>query len=111
MQKEKSIAGIKETAAKQIVKLLNKSVMIYQITENDTILHEVFHHNNTTVHDCDEIETNVHWVYQNNKTYQANNYYLPLASTNDIYGVVVIILEDVILDAFENNLVLSIVGE
>ena len=55
--------------------------------------------------------TNVHWVYQNNKTYQAKNYYLPLASTNDIYGVVVIILEDVILDAFENNLVLSIVGE
>ena len=48
---------------------------------------------------------------QNNKTYQAKNYYLPLASTNDIYGVVVIILEDVILDAFENNLVLSIVGE
>lgn len=44
--------------------------MIYQITENDTILHEVFHHNNMTVHDCDEIETNVHWVYQNNKTYQ-----------------------------------------
>lgn len=111
LQKEKSIAGIKETAAKQIVKLLNKSVMIYQITENDTILHEVFHHNNMTVHDCDEIETNVHWVYQNNKTYQAKNYYLPLASTNDIYGVVVIILEDVILDAFENNLVLSIVGE
>ncbi|MFQ7171992.1 MAG: hypothetical protein ACLRQF_07815 [Thomasclavelia ramosa] len=40
------------------------------------------------------------WVYQNNKTYQAKNYYLPLASTNDIYGVV-IILEDVILDALK----------
>ena len=110
LQKEKSIAGIKETATRQIVKLLNKPVMIYQLSGNKTLLHEQFNHDAVVLND-EEIAAKVHWVYQNNKTYLDKNYYLPLASTNDIYGVVVIVLQDVILDAFVNNLVLSIVGE
>lgn len=108
LQKEKSTAGIKETTAKQIIKLLNKPALIYQINNDQVILDINLDEN---IKQLDNLENNVRWVYQNNKTFHDQNYYLPIASANDIYGVLIIVLDETFLDAFEDNLILSIIGE
>lgn len=108
LQKEKSTAGIKETTAKQIIKLLNKPALIYQLNDDQVILDINLDEN---IKQLDNLENNVRWVYQNNKTFHDQNYYLPIASANDIYGVLIIVLDETFLDAFEDNLILSIVGE
>lgn len=108
LQKEKSTAGIKETTTKQIIKLLNKPALIYQLNDDQVILDINLDEN---IKQLDNLENNVRWVYQNNKTFHDQNYYLPIASANDIYGVLIIVLDDTFLDAFEDNLILSIVGE
>lgn len=108
LQKEKSTAGIKETTAKQIIKLLNKPALIYQLNNDQVILDINLDEN---IKQLNNLENNVRWVYQNNKTYHDQNYYLPIASANDIYGVLIIVLDDTFLDAFEDNLILSIIGE
>lgn len=108
LQKEKSTAGIKETTAKQIIKLLNKPALIYQLNDDQVILDINLDEN---IKQLDNLENNVRWVYQNNKTFHDQNYYLPIASANDIYGVLIIVLDETFLDAFEDNLILSIIGE
>lgn len=59
------------------------------------------------------------WVYKNNKragvkTGTLNNakcQYLAIRSKDNVYGVVGIAIDNEDLDVFENNLVLSILGE
>lgn len=110
LQKEKSIAGIKETTAKQIIKLLDLPVIICQI-ENDQLSYENYGDFNHNLVIDKNIDANVKHVYKQKNAYQDSNYYLPILSANDIYGVIIIGLNYNIIDAFENNLVLSIVGE
>lgn len=111
LQKEKSIAGIKQTTAKQIIKLLEMPVIICQVNQDNQIEYENYGNDNIDVTNDKQVCKNVLDVYHSKKAYQDDNYYLPIVSANDIYGVIIIVLNDKIIDAFENNLVLSIVGE
>lgn len=108
LQKEQTIIGIKNTTAHQIIKLLNKSVIIYDFNNNH-LNYMIYGNNkyNNQIIDYQKIK----WVYENNKPILDKDYYLPLASNSNIYGVIKIILENELLDTFEDNLILSIVGE
>ena len=111
LQKEKSIAGIKQTTARQITKLLNMPVIICQVNTDDQIYYECFGEADIDEFKQDSEVTKILTAFKQRKSLQDTNYYLPLVSANDIYGVVIIVAGGNIIDAFENNLILSIVGE
>lgn len=107
LQKEKTIIGIKDTTAHQIIKLLNKDVIIYKLNEEQLDYHI---YGNRTINLSNDYQK-IKWIYIHNKPILDKDYYLPIASNNNIYGVIKIILENDLLDTFENNLILSIIGE
>ncbi|WP_294577632.1 DUF4118 domain-containing protein [uncultured Thomasclavelia sp.] len=111
LQKEKSIAGIKQTTARQITKLLNMPVIICQVNTDDQIYYECFGEADIDEFKQDSEVMKILTAFKQRKSLQDTNYYLPLVSANDIYGVVIIVAGGNIIDAFENNLILSIVGE
>ena len=57
---------------------------------------------NINVTNDKQVCKNVLDVYHSKKAYQDDNYYLPIVSANDIYGVIIIVLNDNNMSISEN---------
>ncbi|ATP39913.1 histidine kinase [Solibacillus sp. R5-41] len=123
LQQETQQEGILATTAKQLVKLLNHSVVFYPIHEQNLAQPIVFFEQDET--DSTEFTTDneqavAAWVFKNNKHAGATTntlgsakcLYLAIRTNLRVYGVIGIALkENKTLDTLENNLVLSMLGE
>lgn len=125
LQQGRNQDEIATSTAKQLLKLLNRTIIFYT-TENHTLSKPI-----PFPAEGDDIEHQMlylteneraaaQWVYKNNTHAGASTntlsgakcLYLAVRGTGDeVYGVVAIALNSDRLDPFENNLVLSILGE
>lgn len=121
LQKAQSDEEIINITATQLMKLLNRSVVVYSIKEEKLSKGHLFavdeERNNIEL--FSELEYNAAcWVYENRHRAGANTdmyseakgLYLAICINNKVYGVVGIHLRKT-LDSFENNMLLSILGE
>ena len=127
LQKERDTKGIIQVTANQLIKLLHKPVVFYNVEERDKkrVLGapEVI-----TVEPGDEINQEIlseneravaQWTFTHNKHAGATTstlgnakcLYLAVRGTESVYGVVGITQEGEKVDSFEDSLVLSIIGE
>lgn len=122
------LGGIKEkeqiisVTATQLMKLLNRDMVIY-LAQKDILSEPAFFEvDEETAQEkyVTEKEKSVAlWVLQNNKhagatteTFSdANCLYLSIRTSNAVYGVIGIVIQDKPLDSFENSILLSILGE
>lgn len=122
LQQAGSDAAIATVTSHQLLKLLNKTIVYYS-ADKKGLLPPVVYNVKNDVHTEQLINSNeravAQWVYKNNKragvkTGTLNNakcQYLAIRSKDNVYGVVGIAIDNEDLDVFENNLVLSILGE
>lgn len=117
-EKEEIITG---TAA-QLMKLLNRDLVIYLAEKGELSEPKVFTVDEAVSHEeyLSENEKAVaFWVLKNNKhagattdtLSKAKCLYLSIRTSNAIYGVIGIVIKDRPLDSFENSILLSILGE
>lgn len=122
LQNEKEKDGIIEVTAVQLKKLLLRDIIFYEI-ENETLSEpKVYSNINSDVQEKylskNEQEAAL-WVMKNNKHAGASTdtfsdakcLYLSVRINHNVYGVVGIEMGETPLDAFENSIVLSILGE
>ena len=122
------LGGIKDkeqiisVTATQLMKLLCRDLVIYLAQKESLSEPEYFNVNGNPPREeyITEKEKSVAlWVLQNNqqagvttdKFSDAKSRYLPIYTTNEVYGVIGIVIEDKPLDSFENSILLSILGE
>ncbi|MEG0592434.1 MAG: sensor histidine kinase KdpD [Coprobacillus sp.] len=122
LQKEKDKQGIITVTCHQLMKLLDKDIVFY-LVENDNLSEPIVYQANLEVSDEDYLSESEQavavWVFRNNKhagkttsTFKnARCLYLAVRMNDTVYGVVGIHLQEDPLDAFENSVVLSILGE
>ena len=122
------LEGIKEkeqiitVTATQLIKLLNRDMLIYLAEKNALSSPKFFAVDGETV--CEEYLSEnekavAFWVLKNNKHAGATTdtlsdakcLYLSIRTTNDVYGVIGIVIDNKPLDSFENSILLSILGE
>lgn len=108
--------------ATQLIKLLNKDMVIY-LTEKDALSEPKFFAadgENTSKEYLSEKEKAVaFWVLKNNKHAGATTdtlsdakcLYLSIRTSNEVYGVIGIVIHEKPLDSFEKSILLSILGE
>ena len=122
LQREAGKGDIVSVTANQLVKLLDRNIIIYPVQDNELKAPRVFHASDKTM---DEDLTSDHegavanWVLKNNKHAGATTdtftgakcLYLSIRVNDHVYGVVGIDIDDDPLDAFENSVMLSILGE
>ena len=121
LQQAKSAGEIAEAAAGQLVKLLGKPVVFYLAGSKGLEEPMVFTGGgvDTGVYVTDNERAVAQWVFKNNKHAGATTntlgnaecLYLAVRSSGEVFGVIGIAVKDGAPDAFENNLILSIVGE
>ena len=115
--------GIIKVTAIQLSKLLNKNIIFYN-SENNQLLEPVIFSPSEYTYDTSRFVTSnekavAQWVFKNNKHAGATTntlgnskcLYLAIRVNKRVYGVVGIALENDSLDALENNIMLSILGE
>ena len=108
--------------AKQLVRLLERSVLFY--TKNDTSLSEPAFFPSSDAEDASPYITGnekavAAWAFQNNKRAGATTdtlssakcLYLAVRIENHVYGVVGVAMDKGALEPFENSVLLSILGE
>lgn len=121
LQKAQSDEEIINITATQLMKLLNRSVVVYSIKEGALSKGRLFpvDEERNNIEFFSESEYNAAcWVYKNRHRAGANTdmyseakcLYLAIRINNKVYGVVGIHLQKT-LDSFENNMLLSILGE
>ena len=121
LQKAKSDEDIINITATQLMKLLNRSVVVYTIKEEKLskgILFPVESEGNSGELFSDLEYNAVRWVYQNRHRGGATTdvytnakcLYLAIRIYDKVYGVIGIHVEKK-LDSFENGMLLSIIGE
>ncbi len=119
---EQDSVGIISVTCNQLNKLLNRDILFYSIQNGVLATPQLFpvHIGQNTAGYTTENERAVAtWVYHNNKHAGATTgtlgdskcLYLSVRVGHDVYGVVGIAIEGVPLDAFENSIMLSILGE
>lgn len=122
MQQAKDRNEIISATANQLIKLLGKDIVFYLAEENNLgdphifLASEDAHHENITSANEQAV---AEWVLKNNKHAGATTgtlssakcLYLAARVNNRVYGVVGIVMNDQPLDAFENSILLSILGE
>lgn len=120
-QQKNTPNGIAMAAAQQLHKLLNKTIIYYAPGEQGLSEPQLFtasEEQNPTIYTTDNEKAVAEWVYKNNKHAGATTntlgsakcLYLAIRSASTVYGVFGIALKEP-LEAFENSLVLSILGE
>ncbi|MEG1869904.1 MAG: sensor histidine kinase KdpD, partial [Oscillospiraceae bacterium] len=123
LQKGKGKKAIVSVTAKQLTKLLDRDIIFYLVDNNELIAPLIF----TTDQEKPEGEYTTAneravaaWVYKNNKHAGATTntlgnakcLYLAVRANDTIFGVIGIVMEhNAPLDAFENSIMLSILGE
>ena len=122
LQKASDKDEIVSIAAHQLNKLLSKDIVFYFVENNMLGTPKVFALQKKTVNSelLSKSEKAVAtWVLKNNKyagsttkTFSnAKGRYLAVRANDRVYGVVGIVMEEETLDAFENSILLSILGE
>ncbi len=122
------LGGMKEkeqiisVTATQLMKLLSRDMVIY-LVQKETLSEPAFFGINKDAAKekyLTEKEKSVAlWVLKNNRyagaatdTFpDAKCLYLPIRTSNVVYGVIGIVIQDKALDSFENSILLSILGE
>lgn len=121
LQQAKGKAEILEGTAQQIVKLLKRETVIYDV-KNGKLgqpLHTIPQGGEILVEDETCEEQAAVWALENNRHAgtgtdhfkQAKRQYLTIRVNSTVYGVVGIMIQKQPLDAFENSVLLSILGE
>ena len=121
LQKAQSDEEIINITATQLMKLLNRSVVVYLVKENvlskgllfpvDSQVNEIELFSDLEYHAAQWVYKNRHRAGANTDMYaQAKCLYLAIRINNKVYGVVGIHMNRA-LDSFENNMLLSILGE
>lgn len=120
LQRERSDAGILTVTAKQLVKLLDRNVIIYPVVGKELGEAHIFRAAGEREEFFSENEKAVAaWVLKNNKHAGATTetlgsaecLYLSIRINEKVYGVVGIRIGEIPLDSFENSVLLSILGE
>lgn len=122
IQKGKDGAAVASIVANQLVKLLKRDIVVY-LDENGSLGEpRIFLFSEEAGEDRYQTEyerTAARWVYENNRQAGATTSryrealcrYLAIRITDKVYGVVGIAMPDESLDSFENDMMLSILGE
>ena len=121
LQQAKGKSEILEGTAQQIVKLLKRETVIYDV-KNGKLgqpLHTIPQGGEILVEDETCEEQAAVWALENNRHAgtgtdhfkQAKRQYLAIRVNSTVYGVVGIMIQKQPLDAFENSVLLSILGE
>lgn len=121
LQQAKGKSEILEGTAQQIVKLLKRETVIYDV-KNGKLgqpLHTIPQGEEILVEDETCEEQAAVWALENNRHAgtgtdhfkQAKRQYLAIRVNSTVYGVVGIMIQKQPLDAFENSVLLSILGE
>ena len=121
LQQAKGKSEILEGTAQQIVKLLKRETVIYDV-KNGKLgqpLHTIPQGGEILVKDETCEEQAAVWALENNRHAgtgtdhfkQAKRQYLAIRVNSTVYGVVGIMIQKQPLDAFENSVLLSILGE
>lgn len=121
LQQAKGKSEILEGTAQQIVKLLKRETVIYDV-KNGKLgqpLHTIPQGGGILVEDETCEEQAAVWALENNRHAgtgtdhfkQAKRQYLAIRVNSTVYGVVGIMIRKQPLDAFENSVLLSILGE
>lgn len=122
MSGENAAAGIISVTCSQLTKLLGRDVLFYEVHDDQLAAPLFFpiHSGRDAAQYTTENERAVAvWVYHNNKHAGATTntlgdskcYYLSVRVSQNVYGVVGIAIGETPLDAFENSIMLSILGE
>lgn len=122
LQQARDRSGIISVTANQLIKLLQKDIIFYAAEKDALSQPYVFPAADREQREdlCSENEQAVAaWVFKNNKHAGATTatlsnakcLYLAVRVNNRVYGVVGIGMDGITLDAFENSIVLSILGE
>lgn len=122
LQKADGKEEIISVTAKQLVRLLERSVLFY--TKNGVALSEPIFFSNSDLDDASPFITGnekavAAWAFQNNKRAGATTdtlssakcLYLAVRIENRVYGVVGVAMDKGALEPFENSVLLSILGE
>ncbi|MBQ2802629.1 MAG: DUF4118 domain-containing protein, partial [Lachnospiraceae bacterium] len=121
LAKAKEREEIINVTATQLIKLLNRSVVIY-LTEKDKLSEPEFFASDKqeeTEYLALQEKEAAQWVFKNNEVagaatnvYKSAKYmYLPLGAEKEIYGVVGIGIHEKPMDSFEKSILQSILGE
>lgn len=122
LQQAGSDAAIATVTAHQLLKLLDRTIVYYSADEKGLLPPVVY---NTSGEEKTDSLININeravaqWVYKNNKRAGAGTgtlndakcQYLAIRSGENVYGVIGIAIGNKDLEVFENNLILSILGE
>lgn len=119
---EKDLTGMISVTCNQLTKLLDRDILFYRIRNGGLADPQLFAvHSETSLSAyTDENERAVAaWVFHNNKRAGATTgtlgsarcLYLSVRMSQEIFGVVGIAIDGEPLDAFENSIMLSILGE
>lgn len=126
LQQAKERQSIVSVAAKQLSKLLQRSIVFYLAKENEKSLSldkpylcGVNDSVVPSIYLMPNEQTVADWVLRNNRHAGATTdtlssakcFYLAVRTNNRVYGVIGIVIEDKPLDAFENSILLSVLGE
>lgn len=121
-QKAKDKEEIMSVMANQLIKLLRRDIVIYFVKNGkleEPIVFPVNEEAETACYRTEKERTVAAWVFRNNKhagkttgtMSDARCRYLAIRINDAVYGVVGIAMGEQIMDAFENSIVLSILGE
>lgn len=122
------LEGVKEkeqivtVTATQLMKLLNRDMVIYVVEKDKLSEPKLFTANEEAVSEeylSEKEKAVAQWVLKNNKhagattdtLSEAKCLYLSIRTSNAVYGVIGIVINEKPLDTFENNILLSILGE
>lgn len=119
---EKDSAGIVSVTCRQLVKLLDKDILYYGVQHASLaapLLFPAHSGQDMAAYTSENEHAVATWVYRHNKRAGATTgtlgdakcLYLSVRAENDVYGVIGIAIGHTPLDAFENSILLSILGE
>ena len=122
LQKEDEVEGVINATANQIVKLLKRNIVFYVSEKNELSKPYFFtaKDEDDKKIEIDENEKSVAlWAMRNNTPAgnstdtlaSAKYYYLPIRSSQNVFGVIGVDLNSIALDSFESSVLLSILGE
>lgn len=121
LQKEDDEQSVVNATAEQILKLLNRDIVIY-LPEGDALSKAGVYRTEDSSYEeltSEDEKAAAVWAFHNNNHAGATTdtfsgakcLYLAIRMNQKVYGVVGIVMDSVPLEAFENSVVLSILGE
>lgn len=121
LQQAQSDEEIITATANQLIKLLDRDIVIYLTGQEGLDIPHVFYVSDETRQDIvsDNEKAVAAWVWKNNKHAGATTdtlsnakcLYLAIRVNDQVYGVIGIVIESQALDSFESSVLLSILGE